>query len=195
MLNTNKLTSPKILIIDYYDGLIREIDIYTEDTLRKQSDGDMLLSTEEKTSKEEDKRSNKYGNQIETYGVEARIDPYIDQYSYDQESQPQTFEPGTTLKQYLDSIRMRMIDELNRLQDETLRNYELIKAQIQGRTESDNEVMSRLFENRFCFVLDIETICSILYDGSVEKMKPDLSSLYLIIMDFYLSPEDIKLLK
>lgn len=176
----------KLLIIDHYDTLTREIDLYTESLLEKSVDSvidDNVIKEEICTS------SNKKNNMIETYGIYSRFDPYDDQYIYNDED----FVPDLTGKicDYLNTTRTNILDTLKEIQEENFKHiFELNKT---NRFPIDcsidkSELMCLVFEKKFCF--NIELVHRTLH----SKIK-SASSLYTVIIDFYLSSKDIELLR
>ena len=140
----NGFISPRLFIIDYYDELIKNIDIYTEEELEKYQDNDLLSY-----NNTEDILVPKSDDTIETYGVDSRLDPYSDEYSYDIQINYEK-DSITKTKDYLNDVRLKAINALKLSQDENLKYYNSNRSIIKtGQTQMNekeiNQLKSKLF--------------------------------------------------
>lgn len=166
---------PKLMIIDYYESLIRHVDIYTEERLSKdlESDSDSSDSDDEK-SQEFESSSNFFL---------TNRDPYSNESWFNHSK-----EKATDVHKYLNNKRDKLISEIKRGQEEALKNYEKIKSElIVGKPaindeEIDRNVATRLFDNEFMFlILDKDSNC---------QKQDSPFKLYLIVLDFYVNKNE-----
>lgn len=189
----NGFISPRLFIIDYYDELIKNIDIYTEEELEKYQDNDLLSD-----NNTENILIPKSDDNIETYGVDSRLDPYSDEYSYNIQL---NYEKDSITKDYLNDVRLKAINALKLSQDENLKYYNSNKSiiktsQTQMNEKEINQLKSKLFANKFCFLLDINEY-KVYKTKSSKKYTTNQSifKLYTIITDFYLNEKNIEEIK
>lgn len=197
---------PKLIIIDYYDLLIRNVDIYTEEQLKKYTDENVIEIVSDDLVL--DKYSEKYENNEENPIImdfespNANIYDLIDKvpywrqsiYKYPKESEKAKNEPPPLLSnvhKFLNNMRDEMIDELKKGQEAALKNYEKIKNEIKvdklaSEEEFDRSVVSRLFEKQFMFLL---------LDNKYESKNNSPFKLYLIVLDFYLNKHEKEILR
>ena len=180
-----KFHSPTMLIVDYYDSLISDIDIFTEEILEKYSENDVLPDepkvdlndrfNNEKTFK--DIENDKYHKFFE---IDSIIDPYRDEYKFDKV--PTNFIPGSTkLHDYVNQIRLKSIEEIKIVREENLQQYENNKDKFKcNRNDLSpakvEEMRRELFKEKFCFLLRIDNI----FDVKIPIKY------ITIITDFYL---------
>ena len=166
--SNNEFHSPKMLIVDYYDDLIRDIDIYTEELLEKYSQDD-LLTIEAKPRPEKLDFCDEFVFFKNPYRIEYENDLKIN-----------VTQGSTKIHEYLNLVRSKAIEEINKAKEENLQRYEINKERNKiDRTEEKVEEMKKeLFEKKFCFLLRIDYI--------FNERNNNLFKLYTIVTDFYL---------
>ena len=133
---TKKIKSPRLVIIDHCDDLIRELDIYTEE-LQERFKQDDTLDTYEKSLEDveemneersedsdddDDDVENDIGiskQDVETFGVDARLDPYTSKYVYPDASNQELVPSSMRVKDDVNLVREGAIEEIKRVQKET----------------------------------------------------------------------------
>lgn len=185
-----QFTTASLLISDYYDKLVNQIDVYTEKLAERFADTDKLPKEPQRI-----RRSLVDANDDEMYGETFRQDPYSCEYKYADDISVDTgrVEPGVTrAKEYLDLVRTKAIGEINKAREHNLNTYELRKDAYKiNRDEMTDErlreLKSRIFAEKFCFLLMIDT-----FEGNPNQC---LYKLYTVITDFYLNRSDLNLLR
>lgn len=188
-------TNPKLIIIQYYDRLINFIDIHTEELLQKYSETDLL--EESSTSSDVDNGDRKFewvlfdNEELKPYKVWHKSYSITIDYDIEPSSLKtlSTFTYGSNrMCDYLNATRYEMIKYLQDAQKKTMQDFELIKNDLKlGKDESestdeDDLVMSRLFANRYHFVVKI---CENKENKSkIHKYSP--FKLLIVDLDFYL---------
>lgn len=195
---------PKLLIIDYYDSLIQQVDIYTEEQLAKYTDGQPVVNkliykviiTESKNSDREEEIH--YCLDLESpsqnFNKIVDSDPFWEhsKYNYSKVNAKQDETEPLSID-VLNKMRDELIDELKKGQHEALKYYETIKNELKidkmaSDEEIDRNVMARLFEKQFMF----------LYLDNKKYNYRNWNSpfkLYLVVLDFYLNKHERQLLK
>ena len=172
--------TPKLLITDHYDKLIQQVDIYIEELLEKYNENDLLPEDNEEISLLEH-TSNDF------YDKDEYKDPYESKYEYEMSKLDVT--PGATrIRDYLELIRSKSIEELKKAEKETLDSYEINKLlykydRVNLTVDRVEEMKRNIFKDKFCFMLQFN--------------KPDIRLLknYLIIIDFYIDNEDFNFIR
>lgn len=132
------------------------------------------------------------------FGLEPSVflDPYStkkNKYKYSKEKAKHEPPPlSSNVRKFLNNMRDELIGELKKGQEEAIKNYDKIKSELKvnkqaNEEEFDRSIASRLFENKFMFLLiDNDSEC---------KNQSSPFKMYLIVMDFYLNKHERKLLK
>lgn len=203
-------SNPKLIISNYYDSLIRRIDIYTEEKLAKHKDdeiyefqsnpGGHLTFVLPKPPKLPE------NNEItidHDFGNESKYDAYrffnVNIQDFDDKSSFLDSQQTTKMNihDYLNKTRDELIAELEKAQEQTFIHYESIKDTLKKdeaitNCENDEErtelVKSLLFDKKFAFILNIEKM-----DYLQELDSP--FKLYLVVLDFYVNRNERELLK
>lgn len=178
----------RLLIIDHYESLVREVDIYAEKLLEQSTQ----KGFDKIPNEDDERREHDSDEKIETYGIDARIDPYIGQYCYDDEACV-NLDKFTSVNEFVNATRTKAIEELTKAQSENLKRIEQLNINVADL--ACEELESQVFEKKFCFVIEIDFIGAVDIDGHVERIRSRVWSLYAIETDFYMSQSDIKLLK
>jgi hypothetical protein len=146
----------RILIADYYESLRFDVDIYTEEELKKAKDNNTLTNTIE-------------------------------------------IAPHTTFEDYLNKTRSDILNELKKVEKECIDYYnavDLFKAVDVAPQNDIESLKSQLFANKFCFIANI---CSqslpIINCDTLSVSYRSLFDLYVVITDFYLSPNLLEYFK
>lgn len=182
--------TPMLLIVDYYEALIREIDVYTEELLEKYQDSTNTILAP--------KPSNRYvinkQEKVDTHGIEEYIDPYTSNYMVF--NSDLNGNESRNIKDYLNSERDKAIDGIKNAQQHNLDSYKSTKFKPDKDTKMDEEkieeLMSRLFADKFCFLLKIDEFSIDEFEVEAEKNN---HYLYIILCDFYLSKTNIEYLR
>lgn len=210
---SRQFQSAKLLICEHYDSLIREIDIYTEEALEKLEVNDESVESSTIISKCDafEAQTDFYGGDKRTirqrFEVEEEeedddeFDPhkveevYTHKYVFDDEHE-KTLNPESETcghREYLSGLRMRLINEVRGWQDYSLRFYEDNRARIDLNSRNTvDEMSSVIFADHFCFALRVDRFKHMEYGAFGNQ---SLYNLYIFILDFYLSPLEIDLLK
>ena len=169
--------SPKIEIINHFDELTNRVDI----------EFDQLI--------EKFKKNQSLGD-LKCFQVVNRIVrnksylEYFDSNESSQENKCDEWSESTKVIDYLNQVRQRTINELSKAQEDSIEYLKTKSCDLnQLKDVSDIEEMrSRLFADKFYF--------QVLYKP-LEKRYQDawVFDLFTIVVDFYLSPSDIKFLE
>lgn len=171
-------TNPKLIIAQYYDSLIREIDIFTEERLVQLSDDQVIetsmvkqLPKELKRTKESSKLPKELRNDFNQddlnldtvkydenlwsyYGEEKQLpDEHNYLYGFDVSSNLMRMNqnkktPPMKARDYYNQARDEMIVELNKLQDEAFEKYNKIKDDLKKDTTLSNEQQIELLRSQ-----------------------------------------------
>ena len=206
--------NPKRFILDYYDSLVRRIDIYTEEQLELYTENDRLQHSKysidvcERKKEELFSTRHRYQELEEIHGGGWSRDFYYEEYDIDpDDSKEADFVPGTTsIPVYLNSTRDKAIDALRKAEAENLKYYESIKQDLEELAEQNKEAQyeketielfkEKLFATKFCFLTEIDQV---LVNAHRQQTKYATNacafSLYVCVCDFYLEEVFQTLLK
>lgn len=180
------VSNPKMFIKNYYDLLIDQINTFTEAELKKHSTNTCLKDLETASNNPKSKKifpvfNIRYSNSIdENYGVHSYRDPYAHKFDFSSNSSTNGFEwkSGILIHDYINRVRVEMIDELDRIRSETIQFYNTTNIK-----PTQNRLESSTFLPNFGFLVQSSLISEVI----------DLPfKLYLILIDFYLNPDAIK---
>ena len=205
MASTISSANVKLIILDYYDSIIRDIDIYAEKKLEKCNETDMV-EIENNTSEQTEvdviqsscatnTNSESSDSEIENYGLENYLDSYMEKYNYEGISQPKSIPNRIKASDYINEIRDEMIDELKKAQKNALIYYESIKSNVNIKSISDlqerNErVRELVLTKQSAFVIRIDK-----KQADFRPAKKSRFKLYLVLIDFYLKSNEQELLR
>lgn len=192
-MNSRRLiVNPKLIIIDYYDSLIQQIDIYTEEKLKSLSDPDICCDEVEKakTTLVQAKYSNKCFELewpsfvSQTFETDGYKDPYKSTYEYDI-IKKKSFVKNIKIRDQVNRIRDDIIRQIDQIRSENLEHFESIRNELKkNSSESEEETNRRfkkkLFEKKFCFIFELK--------NAPKELNSCSYDLYLILLDFY--PDD-----
>lgn len=197
---------PKVLIIDHYDNLINQIDIYIENLLASIDDKQLTSAPKSYDKKrwqeaDDDDSEEREDNEKSTCFIPSLESPYTASFARDElnnsiedEIAAKVMPDATTLKNYVNIIRAKAIDEISKTRDENLKQLESNAQRGDDIDESEwGEFVENLFTPKFCFLLPINNIGY--SDDSIQPRNLSFIKLYTIVVDFYLSPYEIDLLK
>jgi hypothetical protein len=185
---------PKQVIIDYYDDLIAQVDIYAEETL-KNVKIDEYVNDNYGQDEFMDNVESDDSSELFYQPVENRFkDPYSDKYTFDELIEES--KSGLLLNDFVHSERMKAINEIKKLQKDRLEELKLANT----KPTTTEEVL--FGGNKFCFLVKIDK-----YKSSVAKRfvfakidKSDVGEkmifkLLAVVVDFYLDKEDIEIVE
>jgi hypothetical protein len=176
---TTKFTTPRLLIIDYYDSLINRIDKYTEQLLEQYGDEDILPNEPDVLERH---RGCCDGDEL--CGEKYHQETYFEEYNYDNIERQLDYEPGVTkVRDYFNRVRSRQIDAILKVRDHNLESYEMNKLAYKNIPDNMNKVeiehlKSRLFADKFCFLFEMK-LC-------FYEPNKCIFQLYLVVTDFYM---------
>lgn len=193
---SSNIKNYKLLIADYYDSLIRQIDIYTEQLLLLHSDEDVFeinpSESQEPTSSKthhllidfDSFDINSYEFNSNSILKEMSKHPYYDDLE-DNDNLNQSEQEPVKVTSYVNQIRSQLINELNEAQTRTLKYYETIKDEIHNKNMSRDEIESRLFAKDYYFTVTLNNVNEEDFHdfGSPFKM-------HLVKLDFYLNSRE-----
>ena len=197
--------SPKQLIVDHYDEVKQQVEIFVEGLLEKSHDFETHLWRDEDT--EDDRETHwhtvtrilfpdDYDDSYDDFdeyekNIRGYKDPYTPEYEYEHDMSRVCSSDVLTPKHirvrgYLELLLSKSIEELKKAENETLERYEinkhLYKCDRESLTDEKVAEMRRnLFSEKFCFMIQI---------NRTNNFKK-----FLIISDFYLDETDLRLLK
>jgi hypothetical protein len=196
----NKLKNCRLLIADYYESLRFEVDIYTEELLKKTKEINKLNERVEILNNSNSSSTSRYIFKSDGTGIcePFGLDPYSDKYTFDEPNGFIKLPENVTLEEYFIGIRSKVINELKIREKEALGNYESNpnkfkldeKTEIADKHERDEMLRVKLFLKKFCFLLNFDELRKSKISRTSSKFK-----LITIVTDFYLSPSQIKYLK
>ena len=197
--------NPKLIIADYYDSLVNQIDIYTEDVLKKcQDQNDPIIEMNQTTATSGSRHANlpKRNFVEEIYGINEYNDTYSEDFIVSQVNQDDVLSEAAPKKmsEHVNAIRSSMIDELRKAEKASFDSYERKKATINILLEPsssseesgkvDDELSSMLFMPIYWFLLQIEH-----FPGFKKSRNSSIFKLYAISTDFYLNSSYLEILK
>lgn len=190
-------SNPKLLISHYYDSLVNLIDVHTEELLEKVSDTHELSSDSFNLVKNYHEMSNEFfvkpDNFVPTYGVDSYVDPYTDTYNNKLALNPlELSKTPIKIRDYLQSIRTRMIDELRRSETQTMELYEAIRKDETYDITSAENLKNQLFSKKFYLIVKVDRIRLEAFETVANR---SWFKIYLVELDFYLDMESQEFLK
>lgn len=164
--------TPKKIVIDYYDDLICQVEIYAEKCLKRLKDDTSLMSVKEDDFVNPDE-SNLFYKSIER----QFDDPYSGVYKFEPEAI--ICNEKVLIKDFMNSQKVKVIGELKELQRQRLEEIE------KATKNAPKSVEEALFSNNFSFLIKLERQRHV-------KLKFKLLTL---ILDFYLDEKNIQDIK
>lgn len=194
-------------IANYYDFMVNQIDIYTEEQLETYAATDLMPHFVPNAHIKSNKTQSPNFPQIYKLKTpsfsemfDLITDPYSDEYSYNQIasiSTPLRFSGNQKIHDYLNEVRDKLIDELRRVENETQAYLETIKNSMRvdlHKSVSDQveQVRRAVFARKFCFILKIDTIT---LDTYQELVNSSPFKMYLFVIDFYMDRSEQKIFR
>lgn len=190
--------TPALLITDYYDSLIAQLDIYTEERIKEYNEKGLTGKDIERCI---------FGTRNASFWLgKWPKNPYI-------KSKHQKFNINrneftvradiTQVEYYLNEVRQKSIDEIRKVQEENLgfykANKEKFKVDKKNLTEKKlEELKSNLFAKSHCFLVNIKTIMTnkTIYKNKYKTYRnSSLFKLHTLVTDFYLEKSEIEFLR
>ena len=176
---STKAFSPKIEIINYFDGLINQVDIDIDESLEKYKENQVLGDMKCFKYSKQDIRFNKYLKTFES--TENNKNEYLTEDLWSE---------STKVVDYLNQFRMRTIVELRKAQEESLEYYKLNSSRFSyfkeiNDDEKIEEFKRQLFSEKFYFQVHLRK----------KDYKPWIFNLFTFVTDFYMSQSDINKLE
>ena len=181
--------TPALVISDYYDSLISQLDIYTEEKINN-----IKLNGLPNILLVENPNKNVKTNIETTYGVESVNNPYESQkYTIDRAKIPETeVKDKSEAEEYINNMRQKAIDEIRKVEEKSFKLYKANKDKFKIDREEQTEekleeLKSQLLSTLFCFLVKKEPIKK--SKNGIESYR--IFNLQTIITDFYLRECDI----
>lgn len=191
----SKISNLKLFIIDYYESLIRQVDIHAEEQLEKYNENDLLPETTPSTKQE----FNAFYNSLNIFTnytlndlyekecIEANKDPFTNVLELDSSQNDERFKPGLTkVHDFVNLVRNELINELRQCLDGTLKHYEMIKNEIEIKSDV-RKIERQLFSKKFCLLVKSRDH-SLLRRGHRIVTRSSPFRIYLFVLDFYIEP-------
>lgn len=174
-------TNAKLIISQYFDSLIRQIDIHTEETLQRFTDADVFEIEPNEPSDEPRKSTDvdfdlNFIDQHDPYSIweKFRQKEHID---FRDNLNELGLEP-VKIPTYVNQMRDLFIKELEQGQKEAFEYYKTIKDEI-DESMSQEEIESIVFANNYYLTLT----------DKEKDMRP--FKMYLVKLDFYLNSREL----
>lgn len=205
MSKTGEFKTVKLLICNHFDQQIRDVDIYTEGILSQHNENEKIPDLHYAAAQTDfyglDKRTTKKEPDADDDDDEDDegepykfIEPYSHKYSYEfdtEETANSPFESDKNVWNLVNRLRMRVIEEFLKYQEETFKYYDSIKRRVGTQMNAD-DVKHTIFGNKFCFALNLDRLKHIEYGVFGNQ---SVFNMFVLVLDFYVSPEEIDLLK
>jgi hypothetical protein len=195
MNKNKKFISPRMEIIDHYDLVINELDIYTEVLLEKSLPGNTIYVPQHFKAENIIKSDvlSKYTK-----------DEYSFCYEYEQTKVPARL----PIEDFINGARKKAIVELEKARKETLDYYNANKSRFERdwskMIDSNERELFRqdVFGKKFCFGIEIAvtereySTLKLEYKQNDPKITPHPTFKFCtVVADFYLSESEIKQLR
>ena len=196
--------NPKLVLSNYFDLLINQIDIHTEEELEKTKETDFII-TDKPFVYELKPRNNEHfyfdfwktdHDDDEKYQIKKIDYQFPTEYDYEFSHQPsKSISPGTVrVKDFLNETRDKMIAEVNAAQCEAFKRYDEIKDQLKNnidktkpQKEQEEEVLRHVFANQFLGLVRIDKIV-LKYNKYYDNQSP--FKLYLFKLDYFMDTNE-----
>lgn len=197
----SKFISSKFLIVDFYDRIRNEIDIYTEESIKKyqqivlleDNNKNIEPSGDSNKLEEDDENDHEFDaiGKMSQFDNEPDLkDEYNDKYQYNFKNDALDDRIMTRIAEdYFNSIRRKMLEAIKMVEEENLRYLEangsrftIDRGAVKMNEQKIETLRSELFAKKFCFLVLIE--------WAKSHFK-----LFTCIVDFYLNQRDIETLE
>lgn len=188
----------KLFILNYYESLINQIDIFTEEQLDCGADNQKLNSKnpEYDSCQDENENSNLENQSIVGSSYFVKYDDHSNERHDMNDLSQIMWTDERTLTNCLNLARNEIINEVKILLEETVKcNQENLKK-YREVIEDEEKIRELVFGHQFGFILRIdELLIEKKNDQADLIVNPSPFRFYLFILDFYLRPQEIELLK
>lgn len=176
--SVNNEKHPKHIVIDYYDSLISEVDIFAEELLKNVKGTDHIQESHSQDDGDDLNDSNSSNSFYEQ--IEKKFEPKssVKAYKFDDHVVQTT---GELVKDFIHSQRIKTIEMIKELQKERL---EEINALILAKNKPTT-TQEALFGQKFCFIIQIDK----------TRINQAAKSLLTVFVDFYLENNEVQLLE
>lgn len=209
--------NPKLIISTYFDSLIRQIDIYTEELLAECMEDDdgtndvfelkpaEIAKTTEQYRLGLFKSKSEISNVVEFESIEAivralsdwtvRYQTHDECFNYEDNLICEPIRPElSSINSYLNHVRYEMIAELERAQEEAFIRYEIVKSQFNKNKNSILDDNEKKGDQLFELVFENKFYFLLNMDVSFNQRFRAPFKLYLVRLDFYLNKSELDLL-
>ena len=184
--------NPKLYLSNYFDSLIRQVDIFTEERLAELDSADKLINVFDNNEVVSFIKKPTYADQIDQvmdfeevedfrqHGKKKIWTKFASSSFYFEEKQPKRESRRMKTSDYWNENRDELLAKLNEYQKEAFDRYETIRNDLKGNSADIESIIKRVFENKFVFILGC---------------KDFTYSIHLIELDFYLNPYECGLFR
>ena len=154
----NNFYTPALFISDYYDSLVREIDIYTEELMNEYSESDSLPPEPERIfvhkliMTKQDKRL-KYVDD----------NKYTAEYEYEVKKNLEVIPGSTKVHEYLNMVRENAIAVIRKSEQDSFRKYNENRDKFKMIKGNINEEQIEMLKKNFSATIFASSLESIIY--------------------------------
>lgn len=189
------MANPKRLIVDYYDSLNNQIEIYFEKLLEKYDENDEIGSFS--SFIQEFRNSNSYKPILKlhspsrpfeiTWDIDHLNQSKIDDTNFaDHMGSITGIGPSTKVHDYLEKSRELLIGELQTAQCQHLEFYSSLRLNHDMKQLTDQKIYEIVFEKKFYFILNLNEMDAIVKKYSRNfKRKNIMLNFVLFSVDYY----------
>lgn len=182
--------NPKLVISNYFDSIVNQIDIYTEEKLEKTNENDLIQY----------KSNTVYMYKFEFWKTNHRANKQeqLDEYSindFDFSHQPFRNKPSGSVKvkDFFNETREKLIAEVNAAQGEAFKRCDEIRDQLKEickdesktQEEREKEIQRKVFANKFFGLVRFTTQ----YGEGSYMYSP--FKLLLVKLDYYIDLQEM----
>ena len=169
--------SPKIEIINHFDGLINRVDIDIDECLKNYTEEqDLSQLKKNRTGR------NYFWNKE---NINLKIKNSFDPSKHSGNQVVNLLSESTKVVDYLKKVRMRTIEELKKSQEDKMEYYKINSSQFKSDETNIELLKSQLFADKFYF--------QVYFTQLNQEFLP--FNLFTFVIDFYMSPSDINILE
>lgn len=185
----NPHSNSKLAIVNSYDKLINLVDIRAEEILEKHVESDLfddvVVSNADNKPQQQMKNKSKNQDIFDKLGEDMLVDQNKEEYEIDEKfKKPHDIDlKTTTVFDYVNKMRIEVIDTLKKEQDEALRMYDK-RMRATNDVDSNNQEKLELIGNKYCFLIEPKTKKETDIKPSRYVRSP--FSIYLFVLDFCL---------
>lgn len=193
--------NPKKVIIEYFDSLTNQIDIYAEQVMEKHTADEMILNKTNSVLPLDESSNNAEYTINQLYESNAfNQNPYKEGYTINDEFKMNRFDPDSSkVHNYVNRMRQEMLDELKTIEDEKMIKCE--QKRRENKSVEKNDFESDLFADKLPFVIIRKEVDQ----KSNKKNKKQennkstntqgLFQCFLIVINFYIDFTTLSFLK